>query len=559
MKIKRTFEILRNSASQFPEQKALNAKKGGQWDSLSYREYDELSDALAIGLLDIGVQKGDKVASLTNNRPEWNVLDMSLSKIGAVHVPLSPNYSKADLVYILNLAEVQYIFVANQVMYKYFSQLMDQLPQVKRIYIFSKSEGDDYFQDLIQKSPDGKERLLQRQQELNEDDLVSIYFTSGTSGRPKGAMVSHKNIVSVVLSMTEIYQLHPNDKVISFLPLSHSYESAHNYMYQYAGASIYYADNSSSLLQNFEEIKPVMFLSVPMMLERLSAGLLSLSDQKDLLDDYKTFSSSYKPEVVSKKELKILREKYAPLTEKWRMFLGESLRIISAGGAALPERLLGFFSLLDIAVLEVYGMTETYAISVNSLLYGRKTATAGVPEKNVKVKISDEGEILCKSPYVTRGYYNREDLNSDIFDEEGYFKTGDLGSFDGPFLKITGRKKSVFKNASGNFIAPEKIEKELINASQKLSHVLICGKDKKELLALIVGNKDAGTDEIHSEVRAILAAHNKKCMESEMIGGYILLNDEWNVENGSLTPTMKLKRNDLLKKYKDKINEFYAS
>jgi len=578
--ISRTFDILQLSALKYHDHIAISAKKAGEWKHLTYFQYENKAKQLAKALIAENVSKGDKIASLSNSRPEWNIIDMAINMCGGVHVPISPNYSTDDLHYILEHTDITMVFVFNKLFFTIIQGIASNIPAIKKIFLIDFSDTIPCLDKLMTKGNDIADNILsERMNSVKPDDLSTIYFTSGTGGRPKGAMVMHQNIVNVVLSMSEIYFLHPADKVISYLPLSHSFESAHNYMYQYSGVNIHYAENMASVIGNLTEVNPVMFLSVPLILEQINSEILKIKNDTSNKQEFENayqFAITYQPENNNfdyKNQYNYYKINYY---DNWRKLLGNNIQRIAAGGASLPEYLARLFFALEIIVLEVYGLTETYAIAVNSIQYGMKIGTVGVPERNVEVQITEDNEIVCRSPYIIKGYYKNEMLTRETIDQEGWFHTGDLGEWiDHKFLKITGRKKDVFKTASGNFVSPQLIEKQLTQ-SQFVKHVLVVGKDKYYLSAIIVPDFESlklycnelqipvlswktvlQEQEILKLFQELIDAYNRKVWDTERILKFALIDQVWTVQSGELTPTMKLRRSLLIEKYAELINSFY--
>lgn len=564
----------------YPEIPAFFHKKSGDWNNITYAEYAAKAKQLAKGLIASGVKRNDKIATFSNNRPEWNILDMAIAMCGAIHVPVFPNYNNSDLLYILEHTEITRVFVSNKTLYNVVSNIADQIDRIKEIYLIESSDSTICLDDIYKKADEISEEVLEKlMTEISINDIVSIYYTSGTGGKPKGAMVMHQNIVEMVKSMAEIYFLNKGDKTLSYLPLSHSFESAHSYIYQFSGVSVYYAESVASVEANLTEVRPVMFLSVPQLLEKVHASIrnyIENSLESDKAEEAYQFAINYHPENKEKIYIKQYKEFYNNFYCHWKEKFCGDVKRISAGGAALPEYLTRLFFAFDIFVLEVYGLTETYAVAVNSLQHGYKIGTVGVPDKNVEVKIAEDGEILCRSPYIIKGYYKDEEQTQLAFDSEGYFHTGDLGEWiEDKFIKITGRKRDVFKVASGIFISPEVIEKQL-RKSPYISNVLIVGKDKEFLSAVIVPDFDALTDyclqkkynlvnwkillndlEIKALFQQSINEYNRNVWGAGQILKFKLIEDKWSVQSGEMTPTMKLKRQYLTEKYVQLINEFY--
>jgi long-chain acyl-CoA synthetase len=584
MEIRRIFDILNRTSESYPDNFALSSKKRGVWKTYTYKEYQQITDQISLGLISLGVKKNDTIASITNNRPEWNFIDMAIAQSGAIHVPLYPNYNLNDFMYILNNAEVNIIFTANRLLWDILNKIRPDLPFVKEIYCLDDQEDIPDLNTIIKSGSEITDNgiLEDRKASVSSDDIASLYYTSGTTGYPKGAMVSHKNIVSLVTNMSEIYNINTGEKVISFLPLCHSFESAHNYIYQLSTAHIYYADSTASILENMKEVKPVMFLTVPLMLEKIVSIIsdksrFSKGIQKILFNWAYNIAMKYNIghhlSLTYKSGLYLAR---LVVYLKWKRMMGGNIRIISAGGASQPEHFLKLFSAMGINILEVYGLTETYCVAANTTKFGIRFGTVGVPFTEVEVKISSDGEILCKSPYVIKGYYKQPELSAKVIDADGWFHTGDLGEFtEEKFLKIIGRKNITFKTSSGNYFAPENAEKKL-KQNLFIKHIMLVGKDKNFLSALIVPDFEYITkwcnqqgisdtkpenlvknDRIISEFQKEIDNYNKTSWETEIIKKFRLLTDDWSTATGELTPLMKMKRNVIEQKYLHIINEFY--
>lgn len=583
--IKRTFDILHYSVKKYNNSIALASKIRGKWHGYSHIEYLEIVNSLSYGLLHSGIKKGDKICTISNNRPEWNFLDMAINQVGAVHVPLFPNYNEDDLSYILDNSDAKLVFVFNKALWEIINKLSSEITCIEKVYRLDRNTDVPHIWELIEsgKENQNKSLLESRMNEITEKDLASIYYTSGTGGCPKGVMVMHQNIVQMVHSLSINYDIYPDEKVLSYLPLSHSYESGHNYIFQFKGISIYYAENVGTVIDNLSEVKPVMFLTVPLLLEKIINGLINNEKfqkglNKKLLNLAISLSKEYHIDQHQSIWFKLkLALSYNRVFKQWKSMIGGNIRIISAGGASLPEHFGILFWLMGIKVLEVYGLTETYCITVNSIKKGIKFGTVGTAVDNVEVRLTEEGEILCRSPFITIGYHKDPKLTSEIIDKDGWFHTGDIGKYvDNKFLKITGRKKDVFKTSSGNFVSPEEIERNL-EKSPFIKDTIIVGKDQNFLSAVIVPDFNyienwckqnnesysnpvdlVNNEKIINQFQKIIDNYNKKVWDTEMIKKFELLTTEWSTQTGELTPLQKLKRNIILNKHKDIIDSFYS-
>ena len=590
MKNFRLFDLLTRYADNFDKEDALGAKENGQWVKYSTRQYIDYSNNISYGLLNIGVQKGDKIALIANNRPEWNFADMGIMQTGAVNVPIYPTISENDLVFILNDAEVKYIFVSSQDIYDKVNKVKNQCPSIKEIYSFNKINGVKHWLELVESGKQNSSILADKLGEvkasITDIELVTLLYTSGTTGNPKGVMLSHKNIVIDFYAVRNLPPLDPESRVLSFLPLNHVYERMLTYLYMYKGASIYYAESLETIGDNIREIKPHVFSAVPRLLEKVYDKIVAKGNELTGIKRKLFFwalNLGLKYEFDGKNgfwyeiQLKIANKL---IFNKWREALGGNVRAIVSGGAALQTRLARVFSAAGIPVLEGYGLTETSpVISVNNLERGgRKFGTVGPVIEGVEVKIADDGEILVKGPNVMMGYYKRPDLTAEVIDSEGWFHTGDIGILeDGKYLKITDRKKEIFKTSGGKYIAPQIIENRL-KESLFIEQVMVVGENEKFASALVVPafiylkewceknkityvsneeiikNKDI-QKRIQEEVNKV----NKSLAQFESIKKIELLPCEWSIERGEMTPKLSLKRKVISEANKQLIDKIYKS
>ncbi len=588
IEVRRTFDVLERIIQEFPRPDALGGKNSKEWYVYSTAEYVEKSHQFALGLMALGLKKGDKVATVTTNRPEWNFADMGMSMTGIVHVPIYPTISEEEYSYILEHAEIKALFVGDKKLLEKLSPIVARLPQIAHIYSFEELEGVPYFEELIQLGESRKAELSgqleQLKKEVDPDDLATIIYTSGTTGVPKGVMLTHTNLVSNFLEHSKMHHLGKDHRVISFLPLCHVYERSVNYHFQYKGMGVYYVGNLGQIVSAIKEIKPHMFNSVPRLLERVYDGFISKGNElkgiKKLIYFWamnltRHFEYNKKYNFFLKIRIKIADKL---IYSKWREALGGNIVYLVSGGAALQPRIARVFGMAGMLNLEGYGLTETSpVIAVNNpVTKAMKIGTVGEVLSNVQVKFADDGEILCKGPGVMTGYYKAPDLTAEVIDEEGWFHTGDIGILeDGKYLKITDRKKEMFKLSAGKYIAPQMIENKL-KASFLIEQVMVIGAGEKFASALISPNfvylhdwcsqrKIVFQDneelieipevivQLHKEVVAI----NKTLGEHEEIKRFRLVSDEWTPQTGELSPTLKLKRNYVAEKYKSIIDEIY--
>jgi long-chain acyl-CoA synthetase len=589
IEVKRTFDILEFCLSEFPRKDALGGKNGSDWYVYSTAEYVEKSHQFAIGLMALGLKEGDKVATVTTNRPEWNFADMGLAMTGIVHVPIYPTIGEDEYSYILEHAEIKLLLVGDKKLYEKLSPIASQLREITHIYSFEEVEGVSNFEEILQLGKDHQVKLAAQLEEIKQavdpEDLATIIYTSGTTGVPKGVMLTHTNLVSNFLTHSKMHNLGIDHRVISFLPLCHVYERSVNYHFQYKGMGIYYVGNLGQIVSAIKEIKPHMFNSVPRLLERVYDGFVSkgkeLTGMKKIvyfwaLSLTRHFEYNKKYNFFLKLRIR-LADKL--IYSKWREALGGNIVYVVSGGAALQPRIARVLGMAGMLNLEGYGLTETSpVIAVNNpATREMKIGTVGAVLEKVELKFAEDGEILCKGPGVMKGYYKAPELTAEVIDEEGWFHTGDIGILeDGKFLKITDRKKEMFKLSGGKYIAPQMIENKL-KASFFIEQIMVIGAGEKFASALISPNFAYLHDwcsnrkihfqdneelirntEVLAQFQREVAAINKTLGEHEEIKRFRLVNDEWTPQSGELSPTLKLKRNYVAAKYKIIIDEIYS-
>ena len=588
MEITRIFDLLPNYIENYSwKEDALAGKINGQWRKYSIQEYVETVNNLSYGFIALNIKKGDKVAIISTNRPEWNFIDMALLQVGAIPIPIYPTISESDYNYILNHAEVKYVFVEGEELLKKIEHILPEIPSLKDIYTFKDRQRYKYFDQLIQlgkQNPNFK--LLEDIKEgIHNNDIATIIYTSGTTGNPKGVMLSHNNIISNFIANEPILPFGSEGRAMSYLPLCHVFERLLNYLFQHAGVSIYYAENIGTISDNIKELKPNVLGTVPRLLERVYDRIYS-SGKKLPWFKRKIFFYAlwigfrYKLDngnsFIYKIQLKLLDKL---VFSKWREALGGNFKIIASGGAALQPRLGRIFTAAGIPIVEGYGLTETSpVIAVNNLWKnGRKFGTVGPVVSGVLVKIADDGEILCKGPNVMMGYYKEPELTKEAIDVDGWFHTGDIGNIEpSGFLRLTGRKKSIFKTSAGKYINPQLIE-EKFKESPFIEYILVLGENQKFAGALIApdfnflktwcaikGHEYTSNEEmiknpiIKKRFQKEINKYNTFFGYAEQIKTYTLIGYEWSVQTGEITPTLKLKRNKITIKYKDIIDKMFA-
>ncbi|MFC2116053.1 AMP-dependent synthetase/ligase [Bacteroidota bacterium] len=590
MEITRTFDLLDLYREKYRMEDALAGKEKGIWVRYSSDQYIDFANNVSYGLLALGLKKGDMVATISNNRPEWNFVDMGVSQAGIIHVPVYPTISKEEYEYILNDSKPSVIFLSDKALYDKIKPIADNIESVKEVYTFNEVEGAKNWTEVVELGKKSADQFMEELEKIKAsvkpEDFFTLLYTSGTTGFPKGVQLCQNNVVSNFKAIAEVHNLGHGDKTLSFLPISHIYERMVNYHFQYLGIAIYYAENMGTIVDNVKEIKPEIFLTVPRLLERVYDKIMGKG--KDLKGIKKSlffwavnlglrFELNRANGWVYHLKLKIADKL---IFSKWREALGGNVKIIVSGSAALQPRLARVFCAAGMNVLEGYGLTETSpVIAANNLVTNEMMfGTVGpVVSGGVEVKIAEDGEILCKGPNVMMGYYNQPELTREVLTEDGWFHTGDIGEFvDGKYLKITDRKKEMFKLSSGKYIAPQVIENKM-KESFFIEQAMVVGENEKFASALIspnfpflhewatrhnikftdneelIGRKDVN-DRIQEEVQLL----NKDLGEHERIKRIRLIKDEWTPESGHLSPTAKLKRRKINESYESIITEIYS-
>jgi long-chain acyl-CoA synthetase len=590
VKVTRTFDILDRYLQEFPRKDALGGKKDGSWYTYSTEEYYNKTHQFALGLLAMGYEKGDKIATVTTNRPEWNFADMAMAMIGVVHVPVYPTIGDDEYKYILEHSEAKMLIAGDSKLFEKLNPIAKRIPGLKDVFTFEEVPEAKNFEEIIKLGESSKKELNDKLQAMKDsissDDLATIIYTSGTTGVPKGVMLSQNNLVSNFMAHVKMHHLGKDHQVISFLPLCHVYERSVNYHFQYKGMGVYYVGNLSQIVAAIKEIKPHMFNSVPRLLEKVYDGFVAkgkeLSGIKKALYFWAlrlTRHFEYNKKYGFFLGLKIkIADKL--IYSKWREALGGNIVYVVSGGAALQPRIARVLGMAGMYNLEGYGLTETSpVIAVNNPSTGEmKIGTVGPVLEGFEVKIAPDGEILCKGHGVMMGYYKAPEMTAQVIDQNGWFHTGDIGVFeDGKYLKITDRKKEIFKLSGGKYIAPQMIENKL-KTSNLIEQVMVIGANEKFASALISPNFQllhdwcAGhkihfrdnlelikipevIEKIHKEVNAI----NKTLGAHEQINRIRLVHEEWSPATGELSPTLKLRRNMIAVKYQHLIKEIYSA
>lgn len=589
MKPSRIFDILKIQLENTPIENCLNDKKAGVWKSVSTGQFFESAQLVGAALIEMGVKPQDKIAIIsTNNRSEWSIMDMAILQVGAVSVPLYPNISAKDYEYILNHSESQYCFVSDQALYEKVFSVKNEAKGLKGIFSFDEIEGCKNWSELLElgKKIENKDLLNDIQSKVQPNDLATIIYTSGTTGIPKGVMLSHDNIVSNVISATQMFPFDGSgdQTALSFLPLCHIFERTFIYGYLYNNIKIYYAESLDTISDNLKEVRPNFMTAVPRLLEKVYDKIYSKgNDLKGLKKSlfYWAIALAHRFEPNGGQPLSFrIKHFFAKklVLSKFKEALGGNLEIICSGSAALQPRLVRIFGAAGMTIAEAYGLTETSpAISVNDLRNGGlKVGTVGKIIKGVEVKIAEDGEICCKGPNVMQGYYKDPEQTQQVM-EDGFFKTGDIGEIDDEgFLKITDRKKQMFKTSGGKYIAPQVIEGQL-KQSLLIEQIMVVGEGKNFASALIQPNFEqsklwldgqgvdcddnpiaiASCAPLMAQIEKEIMAHDDKFGKWEQVKVIRLTPEIWSIEDGLLTPTMKVKRKAVEKKYQHLIEEMY--
>jgi long-chain acyl-CoA synthetase len=582
----RLFDLLTHYHQSYPEQKvALAGKTGGKWKTYSALQYIDTANRLSRGLYAIGIRKGDTVATIINNSPEWNFFDMALMQIGAVQVPIYPTISEANYRYIFREAEVKYIIVSNREIYNRIEGILPEIPSLINVYTIEKTVDLNYWSDILETGDQNAHIELEAiKSDISGSDLASIIYTSGTTGNPKGVMLSHSNFVSNFMACSDILSKNPVSTALSFLPLCHVYERMLNYVYQYNGVSVYYAESIDKLRDNMKEVHPEFFCAVPRVIEKTYAKLVRTGRglkgyKKQLFFWALNLAHRFEFEGKNGWVYEFQRGLADRLVySKWRQAFGGKLQVIVTGGASLNPVFSRTFWCAKIKIMEGYGLTETSPVVAVSDFErgGVKFGTVGKKLPGVEIRLAEDGEILCKSPGLMMGYYKQPGLTKEVIDAEGWFHTGDIGDWvDSVYLRITDRKKEIFKTSGGKYIAPQVVE-NMFKETPFIENIIIIGENRNYTTALIIPNFEhieswcgvknhpytspeaAIKDErIIKRIQKEVDIINSRLDKVEQVRKFNLLSENWSVEKGELSPTLKLRRKIILEKNKELIEGMY--
>ncbi|UKJ07204.1 AMP-dependent synthetase/ligase [Solitalea lacus] len=584
MQLNTIVDLLNTMPDRYQGREVVAAKKNGAWIKYSAQEFREQVDLLSLGLLQLGIGKHDRVANMSPNRPEWNFVDFAILQIDATHVPLYPTLAENDLKFILNDAEVKVLFVANAELYAKVQRVRHEVPSLMAIYTYDEVSGAHSWEEVKELGKESNRSVLKEWNgQVQAEDLLTLIYTSGTTGNPKGVMLTHGNLVTNVMACQKICPPGTH-KALSFLPLSHIFERMVVYMYMSIGVSIYYAESTETIAANLGEVKPDCFSTVPRLLEKVydkivTKGAALTGVKKKLFFWALNLGLKYEHDGKNgwwyEQQLKLARKL---IFSKWKDALGGNVKAIVSGGAALQERLARVFYGAGIPVLEGYGLTETSpVIAVNTLEpEGHYFGTVGKIIDEVHVKIAEDGEILCKGPNVMKGYYKRPELTAEAI-TDGWFHTGDIGVIvEGKYLKITDRKKEMFKTAGGKYIAPQMIENKF-KESVFIEQIMVLGENQRFPSALIVPafpilkewcekhslNCGSNSEMINNPLviarfQQEVDKYNDGFGKWEKVKKFVILPKEWSIDAGEMTPKLSLKRKVILEKNKTAVEQIYA-
>ncbi|TDN35958.1 long-chain fatty acid--CoA ligase [Hymenobacter sp. UV11] len=586
MDVRRSFDILANQLEKLPQADALAAKIDGRYVPLSSQQVQEQTNLVSLGLLKLGLKKDDKVAIISMNRPEWLLADFGIAQIGATSVPMYPSITVEDYQYIFTDAGVKAVFVADKQLYDKVKEATAGLDiPAANVFTFDKVEGARHFDELLALGRQGNPADLEPlKAAVRPHDLLTLIYTSGTTGKPKGVMLSHDNILSNCRNSARYVPVGTEDKALSFLPLCHIFERMVTYLYMIHGVSIYYAESMETIADNLREVQPSIFTTVPRLLEKVYDRIVAKGHEQTgikhklffwALDLGLKYDTQKDQGFIYNTELALANKL---IFNKWREALGGKLRCIVSGGGALQPRLARVFWAAGIRVMEGYGLTETSpVIAVNG--YERENNMIGAVGPlidNMEVKIAPDGEILTKSASVMLGYYNKPEQTAETIDADGWFHTGDIGEFvNGRFLKITDRKKEMFKTSGGKYIAPQVIENKM-KEDPFIEQLMVVGADQKFPSALIIpafdelqkwATKQGIAATSHAELvkdeqvvkfyQELVVKYNQGFAHWEQVKKSVLLPEQWTVESGEMTPTMKVKRKVITENNKQLIEGIY--
>ena len=589
------FQLAERYDQLFSKEDMLAVNKDGKIRKYSSSEYIQTTNNIAYGLLNLGINKNDKICIISNNRPEWSLIDMGINKIGAINAPIYPNITKEEYKYIINDCSAKIVFVGSKEIYENICGLINEIDSLQYIFSFDEIDNVNNWIEIVESGVTNPQhdKMISIQNKINENDLFTLIYTSGTTGKPKGVMLNHSNVISQLTTLTDRLPIGINDRAISFLPLCHVFERMIEYFYMYKGVSIYYARSLETLGEDLREIRPTIMPTVPRLLEKVYDKILTKGAdltgikkklffwavELGLKHEYNK-SNGFWYEIQLSIANKII-------FKKWREAVGGRIRFIVSGASALQERIARIFTAAQMPVLEGYGLSETSPVISVNLAHTKDAhyGTVGTIIPGVEVKLiheegmkEGEGEIVVKGPNVMMGYYNKPEETEKVIDKDGWFHTGDIGRLiNGKYLKITDRKKEIFKTSGGKYIAPQVMENRF-KESRIIEQLMIIGEGEKHTAALIVPSEEGVKfwcnkhKIVFSKIEE--AIQNKQVIDKfekeiehynglfnpyERVKKFRLLPNKWSVDGGELTATMKLRRKNILENYKKMCEEIYRS
>jgi len=591
MSYTRLFDILQHQLQNYPKDDCLASKVEGRWKKYSTQQVVDIVNQTSRAFLKYGIRPGDTVAIIANNRPEWNFVDLGMMQVGAISVPVYPTISEAEYKFIFNDAGVKVAFVSDGGLHEKLQRIRQEVPSLRDVFTFDRVAGARHWDEFFELGKEGDNSEVEKLKAgIKENDLVTIIYTSGTTGMPKGVMLSHKNVVSNIVATIPSIPVKAEHRVLSFLPLCHIFERMVSYTYMAVGASIYYAESLDTIAANLQEVKPHFFTSVPRLLEKVYDRIMAKGNEltgfkRKLFfwavnlglnyDDRGENSLWYNIQLAIARKL---------IFSKWKAALGGNVIGIVTGAAALRKDLARVFNAAGIAVREGYGQTETAPVlTANKLAKGEFwLGTVGIPIEGVTIKIDEKNkEILAKGPNIMLGYYKRPDLTNEAIDKDGWLHTGDQGEWleykGKKFLKITGRVKELFKTSGGKYVAPQVIENKM-KESPFIEQMMVVGENQRFVSALIVPSFEYLKDwcakngiqynskeelvknpKVQEAIQAEVERYNQEFGQIEKVKKFKLLANDWTVDNGIMTPTMKVKRDVVMKQYQAEIAEIYSN
>lgn len=587
MEVTRIFDLPKRQLEKFPDLSMFVSKQDGEWKPMSTKSFLDRVNQISKGLIACGVQAGDKVGLISENRVEWNMIDYAIQQIGAVVVAIYSNISDNDYEYIFKDSSIKLCFTSNQDLYTRINYLKTSLPSLEQLYSIDEVEHATSWNILIEKGQliDLSE-VEKRAAQVKHEDLAFLIYTSGTTGKPKGVMLSHKNIIADVIACEYSTPLNPYDRALTFLPACHAYERTLQYLYVYMGLSIHFAESMDKIGENLKEIKPHIMTAVPRVIEKVYEKIMTTGAQltgfkKSIFDWAVKIGNEYVLEADQRSTLYNIKLAIARklVLHKWYEGLGGELKAIVTGSAAIQQRIVRVFLAAEIPIYEGYGLTEASpVIAVNCFRRGKKIGTVGPPLKGVEIKLADDGEILVHGDIVMMGYYNLPEQTAEVI-KDGWLHTGDIGEWvDHKFLKIVDRKKEMYKTSGGKYIVPQQIEMKMVE-SPFIEQLMVVGEGEKFPGAFVVPSypnllnwAKSNAPEIvnlsHDEFQKSKAVQKKIEDEInnlntnfghwEQIKKISIIPNELTIEGGELTPTLKFKRKIILEKYKKEYHEIFG-